>query len=167
MILVLASVTSFSQTTKTHTLFKDKSKFVILQDKSQIESIFSKNYKLTTLIKSDYVIIEDLFIPVIDSFNIKGEKRMRELARPYIKIDRNEFIIDTSRYKFQIIAVINHKGEKSVWINAFCNDHNMNWHNMSGKKNIVLVDDGGICYFNLTINLTTKKLLSFIINGDA
>lgn len=102
LILAFASFSTFSQITKKHTLFTEKSKFVLFKTRSEIESIFSKNYKTTTLSKSDYAFIENLLSSVIDSFNVQGEKRMREKARPYIKLDRNAFIIDTSRYKFQI-----------------------------------------------------------------
>ena len=57
--------------------------------------------------------------------------------------------------------MVNNKGEKVIWINCFCNDCNKNW-----KKEIIIVKDGGDCYFNLKINLMTKKYYDFLINGN-
>jgi hypothetical protein len=73
-------------------------------------------------------------------------------------------VIDLKRYKRQYIGVTNEKGEKEVWINCFCIDpHNpkMNW-----KKEFVMVKGGGNCYFNLKVNLTTKKYYDFDTNSD-
>jgi len=65
-------------------------------------------------------------------------------------------------YKKQLIAVTNSKGEKEIWINCFCDDWDKSW-----KTEIIEVHDGGPCYFNLKINLTTKKIYDFGVNGFA
>ncbi len=83
--------------------------------------------------------MENLVLQFIDSFNIEMESNKR-------------FLIDKSRYKFQIIAVTNNKEQKIVWINAFCNDHNIDW-----RKNRIYVSDGGICYFKLLLSEINKK----------
>jgi hypothetical protein len=72
--------------------------------------------------------------------------------------------IDLKKYKRQYIPFINSKGEKKVHVNCFCiSDWNLNgW-----KKSLVLVDDGGSCFFNVTINLTTNKYEELYINGYA
>ena len=77
---------------------------------------------------------------------------------------RDGYSIDFKKYKYkkQYVAVINLKGEKEVWINGFCNSWNDNW-----KKDILLVNDGGNCYFNLKVNLTTKKCYDVFVNGYA
>lgn len=58
-------------------------------------------------------------------------------------------------YKMQFICAKNAKGEKILYVNAFCkspnNDIYTNW-----KENIVEVDDGGKCYWNLTLNLDNR-----------
>jgi hypothetical protein len=142
-------------------LLNDSSKFTILKKRAQVESIFSNKYKSDTLNKFDYTTIENLLIEFIDSFNIEGKKRMDKLADPLAKIDWNVFVIDTSRYRFQIIVATNNKKEKFAWVNAFCNANQIDW-----KRDIIIVLDGGLCYFNGTINLTDKRLISFLVNTD-
>jgi len=68
-----------------------------------------------------------------------------------------------STYNKQCVAVINQKGEKEVWVNCICKkdvDSNV-------KYNIVRVKDGGSCFLNLKINLTTGKCSDVYINGEA
>ena len=60
------------------------------------------------------------------------------------------------------MAIFNHKGEKEVWINGFCNTWDKNW-----KTEIILVHDGGNCYFNLKINLTSGECFEISVNGYA
>jgi hypothetical protein len=84
------------------------------------------------------------------------------LAESILKSAVIENNIDLKRYKRQYVAVINNKGEKEIWINFFCNDWYMDW-----KKEIIIVKDGGDCFFNLKINLTTRKYYDLMINGEA
>jgi len=71
--------------------------------------------------------------------------------------------IDLSEYKRQYFLSINTKGEKEVEVNCFCEVHdNDDW-----KVNRVLVQDGGACYFNLQMNVATRRVLSFRVNGEA
>jgi hypothetical protein len=65
-------------------------------------------------------------------------------------------------YIVQIVPYLNEQGEKEVWINGFCNDIGPFWRNQ-----LVLVLDGGNCYFNMRINLTKRTLLSAGTNGYA
>jgi hypothetical protein len=62
----------------------------------------------------------------------------------------------------QLVAVTNAKGEKEVWVNCFCYD----WHR-SWQTNILVVRDGGSCYFNVMINLTTYTFYDLSVNGFA
>lgn len=145
-------------------LLSAESKVSVFTKQSDIEFAFHKNYKVDTLNYADLQLTEEKLLYSIDSFNVEGRKRMdkrqRELG-PSVKIDRNYFVIDTSRYKFQIISAINDKNEKEVWINAFCKDNDRNW-----RTEIITVKDGGICYFNFSINLKTKQTLYFTVNDD-
>lgn len=57
-------------------------------------------------------------------------------------------------YKMQFICAKNSKGEKMLWINGFCknkSDIYTNW-----KDNLIEVDDGGKCYWNLRLNLDNR-----------
>ncbi|HWY34363.1 MAG TPA: hypothetical protein VNX68_06930 [Nitrosopumilaceae archaeon] len=75
----------------------------------------------------------------------------------------NKFYVvrDLEEYKFQFVPIVNVKGEKIVWINAFCGTFGAN----NWKKDIVLVMDGGNCYFQAKINLTTKSVFEIGTNG--
>jgi hypothetical protein len=65
-------------------------------------------------------------------------------------------------YKRQYIASFNTKGEKEIWVNCFCNSVEVDW-----KRTLVIVQDGGNCFFNLLINLTTGHCDHLIVNGLA
>ena len=67
-----------------------------------------------------------------------------------------------SAYRRQYVAVINGKGQKEIWVNFFCATFNHDW-----KHHVVIVDDGGVCFFQLWINLTLKKAYDLIPNGAA
>ncbi len=71
-------------------------------------------------------------------------------------------IKDLSEYKYQYVAVFNRDNEKEVWVNAFCNAFETDW-----KKEIVSVKDGGSCYFNLKINLSSSTFYDLSVNGEA
>ena len=145
-------------------LFNDTSKFTILNKQSDVAFAFRNDYKIDTLKSSDLEFIETSILRLIDSFNVEGkirmDKRQRQLG-PAVKIDRNYFLIDTSRYKFQIVAAVNDTNERIVWVNAFCDYNGKNW-----RTDIVATKDGGICYFNSSINLTTLHIIHFDVNGD-
>ncbi len=62
----------------------------------------------------------------------------------------------------QYSGAMNGKEEELVWINAFCNPSNGNW-----KHGWIWVLDGGDCYWQAVINLKTRKVEVFEVNGDA
>ena len=72
--------------------------------------------------------------------------------------------IDLKKYKRQYIPLVNSKGEKKVYINCFCIS---DWGFDNWKKSLVQVDDGGSCFFQLIINLTTLEYEKFGTNGYA
>lgn len=78
--------------------------------------------------------------------------------------DHKQWSIDLIKFNYrkQLIAVTNKTGEKEVWVNCFCNT----WDNDRWKTEMMLVADGGNCYFNFKINLTTKKYYDLGVNGE-
>jgi|GEM_PF-6869499 len=52
--------------------------------------------------------------------------------------------------------------EELIWINAFCDPSHGNW-----KRGRIWVLDGGDCYWQAVINLKTRKVEVFEVNGDA
>ena len=123
---------------------------VIKYDKKAHAQIF-KNAKYSVLSGDEIVKLDKLIAKAVEEHNAKTNK--------YQKIE------NLSEYKFQYIPIQNDKitngmFEKEVWVNAFCNGYDINW-----KKQIVAVDDGGSCFFNLKINLTNSTIYDFQVNG--
>jgi hypothetical protein len=127
----------------------DTSLFAIIPFEQINDWLFDKNYHSTSLTQSDILEIENLFNECIDKYNNKLSKD--EMTSSSLN----------KIYKRQYVAALNKKGEKEVWINCFCETtEGDNW-----KKSIVMVMDGGSCYFNLKINLAKKKYYDLIVNG--
>lgn len=133
---------------------------IIPYDTSSLHWVF-KNYKPASLTNDDLKTIDGLLNICIAEYNIEQEKKINDFnaKNPDSKILRSNFIIDLSKYKRQYITATDLKGEKQVWVNCFCD----NWDTNS-RKNPLIVMDGGNCYFNLKINLTTEKYYSLIVN---
>lgn len=112
-----------------------------------------KNSRAATLSGKEMKLIEALITKCIQHNNDNQDASKHILE-----------YIDLKNYKRQYFPYINEWGEKLVWINCFCkSDFNFNdW-----KKEIVIVADGGSCFFNVTINLTKKKYEQFSTNGYA
>lgn len=89
---------------------------------------------------------------------IKIHDEKQDTTRPF-----SEYI-DLKKYKRQYIAFVNSKGEKKVFINCFCISE---WSFKYWKKSLVQVDDGGSCFFQVTINLNTLGYEQFKTNGYA
>lgn len=125
--------------------------------------IFEKSqpYSLTNI---DIEAIELILRKWVNEYNPSQEQEFQSIHKnhPELNIDKANFIIDLQRYKRQYIAIINTKGEKEVWINCFCGERDQNW-----KTNLIVIKDGGNCYFNLKVNLTTGKYYDLMVNGDS
>jgi len=123
-----------------------------------------RDSKPTDLTNEDLQKIDSIINKFSSDYNPNQEREFKENndKHPEFKLEKKNFIIDMTRYKRQYVAILNSKGEKEVWVNCFCAAGNQNW-----KKNLIFVQDGGNCYFNLKINLTTGKYYEVIVNGNA
>jgi len=143
-------------------LFND-SNYVILPYQTYYNWMF-KNAKTATLESDEIKTIEKLLYKIVNVYNeqqINSYKKYKK-SNPNYHVDKKDFLINLEEYKFHLVPILNEKGEKEVWINCFCSTYNSDW-----KENIIIVKDGGKCYFNLKVNLTTKKYYDFIVNGTA
>jgi len=70
--------------------------------------------------------------------------------------------IEITRYKFQIIPLQSKTGQKLFWVNSFCDKGDTKW-----KNEIYSVKDGGKCFFNLKINLTTQTYFDLVVNDSS
>ncbi len=123
-----------------------------------------KESKPTDLTNDDLQKIETILNKFISEYNPDQLRLFKAIndKHPGYKLDKKNFIIDLTRYKRQYVAILNSKGEKEVWVNCFCDTWNSDW-----KKDLLFVNDGGNCYFNLKINLTKGRYYELMVNGDA
>jgi hypothetical protein len=131
----------------------DTSKTAIISFDKKGNYPFNNSYKSTTLTQNDIYNVDSLLIACTTDYSNSLDK------------DNKEWIIDlkNNNYRRQLIVVTNKKGEKEVWVNCFCDT----WRSDRWKTEIIIVDDGGNCYFNFKINLTTKKFYALVVNGIA
>ena len=125
---------------------------IIPFDKSR-DWLFDKTYSPSTLTENDIEKIERLMTDCVNKYNNKLSSDNKQ----YFSID-----LTKEKYKRQYVAVTNKNGDKEVWINCLCQTHGDSW-----KTSIIMVDDGGNCYFNLKINLTKEKCYDLGVNGHA
>lgn len=125
----------------------DTSKYAIIPFDEKQTYLF-RNARPADLAARDIKSIESLLSDAILEYNkgVKGEYQVKPLEK----------------YKRQLVAVINEKGEKEVFVNCFCagNPYFTNW-----RKELVMVDDGGSCFFSVKINLSAKKTYDLMVNG--
>jgi hypothetical protein len=107
------------------------------------------DYGRATLSQNDIVKIDTALVTAVATWN-------RDLPK--------EFQIDLSgrNYMRQLVAVKNDKGQKEVWVNYFCGHVNVPW-----KKQLLNVEDGGSCFFEFKLNLSTGVVYDFRVNGQA
>ena len=131
----------------------DTSLIAIIPFDNSRDWLFDKTYSPSALTQNDIAKIERLMTDCVNNYN----KKLSADNKQYFSID-----LTKEKYKRQYVAVTNKNGDKEVWINCLCQTHGDNW-----KTSIIMVDDGGNCYFNLKINLTKEKCYDFGVNGHA
>ena len=89
---------------------------------------------------------------------------VRECIDQYMKDrDRKDpYAVARKGYDLQLVAVRNEQGEIVVWVNALCRRSHDDW-----RSRILVVMDGGNCYYQLKVNLTKKTFFDFGVNGYA
>ena len=138
--------------------------YVIFQDSSNLRWIF-ENSELTKLNQKELVEIENIIQKAIDDNNKKQKRFLaeRNSAHPNNQWTETGYELSTEGYYRQYMAVLNERGEKEVWINFFCDV----WGSTNWRSDILIVDDGGNCYFNLKVNLAKGTYYDLRINGYA
>lgn len=132
--------------------YKSKAKqvaenFVVINYNPRKHNFIFKTAKRTKLNQTEITMVEGLVEKAIFEHNKKQPDSLK--------------IKDLAKYKRQFVPVINEDGDKIIWVNYFCRA-NGNW-----KRNILMVADGGNCYFNLYVNLTKDSTDKLLVNGEA
>jgi len=140
----------------------DSSCFAVMPFAENAEYIF-KNATPATLSIAEISKIDSLLQKAVNEHNQAQEEEYHKMVKavPNIPIQRDHYFINLSNYKRQFIAIINPAGEKEVWVNCFCASMS-DW-----RKRVIIVDDGGNCFFNVKINLTTSVWYDLMVNGLA
>jgi hypothetical protein len=137
-------------TTPKTRFYPDTSIIAILPADKEKTWLF-KDATTMKLTNEDLNKIEQLLSDCINKHNVKQDST--KLFSEYI---------DLKKYRRQYVPFMNSTGERKVYINCFCNS---DWGFDYWKKKLVEVDDGGGCFFQLFINLTTLKCEHFSTNG--
>ncbi|RZA07919.1 MAG: hypothetical protein EOO68_02745 [Moraxellaceae bacterium] len=130
----------------------DTSKTAIIEFNKKGRWPFDSTFKAAALTQNELHLVDSLLLTCVTNYNNSLDK------------DHKQWSIDLKKrnYKKQLIVVTNKNGQKEVWVNCFCRVDNDKW-----KKRMFSVDDGGNCYFNFKINLTTKTYYDLGVNGVA
>jgi hypothetical protein len=142
----------------------EKSDYTILPYRTEWYWIF-KNAEPYELTNNDLTEIEKILVLAVAENNQIQREALIERNKdfPDDKRDKTGYELELDSYYRQYVPVINEKGEKEVWINFFCDDFGAeNW-----KSEIMIVEDGGNCYFEIKINLNKKEYYDLGINGYA
>lgn len=113
------------------------------------------------LSKKEIDTLEHLIKRCISDYNSELKRRFEREGQNMDNLHLY-LIEDFSNYKRQYVPSINEDGEKEVWVNSFCSADGWDWRNK-----ILGVDDGGNCYFDLTVNLSTGDCYDIQVNGYA
>lgn len=82
----------------------------------------------------------------------------------YLQANQDVVLLDLSDYRFQFIG-LSVRGKDAVFANAFCRYH---WSDDSSwRETLVVVDDGGNCYFQATYDTDSHTIIWLMINGVA
>jgi hypothetical protein len=172
--LLYVSIVSLSNFGQTTTYFREKSVYSgnMAQDSSRIvvftfdpnQHWMFKNCRPADLTNLEIDSVEILLAKFIKNYNSIQDLKLQELHKknPDDKVQSSYYIIELSRYRRQYIAKINSQGEKEVWIKFFCGNLVSDW-----RKRLVIVEDGGNCYFQIKVNITAKRCYEFMVNGYA
>ncbi|WP_046245684.1 hypothetical protein [Hymenobacter terrenus] len=135
--------------------------YTVLSISKMFDKSILKGQQDTPLTSQDIETIDQLIHHAVETYNAAQMARYKAWIEKNQNVNTDRFLIDLAKYRRQYFCAANDEGEKEVWVNCFCDEPKW-W-----RTGLVFVLDGGKCYFQLAINLHTKKVLSFATNGEA
>lgn len=173
--LILVSCHSHSIDIPKHSrayLSIDTSRYAILNaDSVHADQIIDGVHKSTNLSNDELVQVEHFIHRAVAVYNTNVQVSYeKDLKTAKVRHSEGEVydhkIKGFEKYYKQLITYIDPRNDKIVWVNCFCDidefDLRKTW-----RKSIVLVMDGGNCFFQLKINLTKGTIYDFRVNGVA
>ena len=80
----------------------------------------------------------------------------------HLRANPDVTLMPLSEYRFQFVG-LTIEGKQILFANAFCKSH---WQRYSyWRTNLVLVDDGGNCYFKAVYDPGIKSIMKLMVNG--
>ncbi len=119
---------------------------------------FLANYDISKILGNNYERFDLSQSETAKTINILENKLSKQ-------VDNNEIKI-LPEYLIQFFGYINENNEKIVWSNFFCSSFYNN-SSVNYLEELISVDDGGNCYFNVKVNLEKEEIFDLIINGEA
>lgn len=153
ILLFPICIFSCSKTKKTDNL--DIIKIAILKCDSSIEATEKDIFLAEELINKRLKIFNDDENAQNDDFNYV-------LNDPF-HYKKEEILL--SNYYKQYCVYKNEKKEKIVSLNCLCSLDELSLPNW--RKSIIVVKDGGNCYFQISVNLDRKIVFGFMRNGSS
>ncbi|UOQ51411.1 hypothetical protein [Hymenobacter cellulosivorans] len=96
--------------------------------------------------------VADLLQLCVTEYNVKAERDFR--AKSDLPYPNGHLSIFLAEYRKQLVVSVNSKGVKTVWVNCFCESVYEDYPNWKKEINPLDVNGGGLCYFNVRLNLT-------------
>lgn len=123
---------------------------------------FKEDVQPSQLNQSELIEIEHFIKTAIKQNNELQKNNLNNHNKKYPddQITQTGYELKLKGFKRQYIPIINDEGQKIVLINFFCDAlEEEDW-----KTKIIQVEDGGNCYYNLKVNVTTKEYYELEIN---
>ncbi len=117
-------------------------------------------YQTLTPTKKDIVIVDKVLVKAIENNEFDFIMETKEYIDKYL-------------YK-QYIPYINENGDRIIYLNTFCLppeeqpfeiNGKYEWKEFDWKNEYYKVDDGGFCYWSITINIDKVEYSNLMING--
>ncbi len=138
--------------------------FIIKYDSTKYYPI-PETYKPSHVSKAEVLECEIVLIKYINEYNIDTKLVYKKSRKKYpkAKYTLNEFQIDLKGSGRQYVAAISPAGKRMVFVYSFCDPKEMGINDTG----LVVVHDGGNCYFDYKIDLESMKIFDFSVNGIA
>lgn len=149
------------------TLKIDTSRYAVLPYNKSRDGFLFKDAAPANLSAAEIRQIEKVISVTVREYNNLLNERKIQVEPAQLKPKTGKPVVTKSiitrpdKYYKQIIATTNANGEKEVWVNCFCTPHEKKYW----RKGVVMILDGGPCFFNLKINLATNTVMDWTVNG--
>lgn len=131
---------------------------VLIMDSLEYIPWVVKDFKGITLTDEEIHVVDSLFIDFKDKSN-NGDSMIQAMGE-----------IGAMDYRRQYLPVVNAKNEKLIWINCFCVlgtylPHFSSTSPGKWKREVIIIKDGGNCFFSVFLNLNDGRFYQLMVNG--